>query len=71
LDKWCAEYLTTGAVARYCGVSSVTILRWIRKGHLPAFRLPEGHYRISRDDLSKFLRKYDIPIRRKMAEKEE
>lgn len=66
-----AEYLTTGAVARYCGVSSVTILRWIQKGHLPAFRLPEGHHRIRRDDLNEFLTKHDIPLRRKLSEKEE
>ena len=64
LEKWCPEYLTTGAVAEYCGVSNVTILRWIEKGHLTAFRLPEGHYRIHRDDFSKFLAKHNIPVRK-------
>jgi len=58
-----AEYLTTGVVARYCGVSKVTVLRWIYKGYLAAFRLPEGHYRIHRNDFNKFLAKYDIPVR--------
>jgi len=62
LEQWCAEYLTTGAVAEYCGVTSVTVLRWIRKGHLPAFRLPEGHYRISRNDFGEFLVEHGIPI---------
>ena len=54
--------LTTGAIAQYCGVTGVTVLRWIRKGHLPAFRLPGGHYRISRDNFSKFLDEHNIPI---------
>jgi excisionase family DNA binding protein len=43
-------YLTTGAVARQCGVSKVTVLRWIEKGNLAAFRLPGGQNRIHRDD---------------------
>ena len=57
-----AEYLTTGTVAKYCGVSKVTVLRWIDKGHLAAFRLPEGHYRIHRDDFGKFLVKHGLPV---------
>ena len=60
------EYITTGDVAEYCGVSNVTVLRWIEKGHLTAFRLPEGHYRINRDDFGKFLVKHGIPIRKQM-----
>ena len=56
------EYLTTGTVAEYCGVSKVTVLRWIAKGHLAAFRLPEGHYRIHMDDFKKFLTKHKIPV---------
>jgi len=49
------EYITTGFVAKRCGVSNTTVLRWIRKQHLPAFRLPAGHYRIHRDDFGRFL----------------
>jgi len=50
LVKSQAEYLTTGVVAQLCGVSKVTVLRWINKGHLNAFRLPEGHYRINKKE---------------------
>ncbi len=60
------EYLTTGTVAKYCGVSKVTVLRWIDKGHLAAFRLPEGHYRIHRDDFTEFLVKHGIPVRKQI-----
>ena len=58
-----AEFITTGAVAAHCGVSKVTVLRWISKGHLAAFRLPEGHYRIHRNDFNRFLEKHGIPLR--------
>ncbi len=59
-----AEYLTTGVIAQYCEVSRVTVLRWIRKRHLPAFKLPAGHYRIRKDDFTEFLAKYDMPVRK-------
>ncbi|MFC1928040.1 helix-turn-helix domain-containing protein [Chloroflexota bacterium] len=58
------EYVTTGTVAKHCGVSKVTVLRWIDKGYLAAFRLPYGHYRINRDDFGKFLVRHGIPIRK-------
>lgn len=61
VEQWCPDYITTGFVAGRCGVCSVTVLRWIEKGHLPAFRLPDGHYRIRRDDFTGFLSKYMIP----------
>ena len=56
------EYLTTGTVARYCGVSKVTVLRWIEKGDLAAFRLPGGQNRIPRDDFYAFADRYKIPL---------
>jgi excisionase family DNA binding protein len=55
-------YFTTGSVARYCGVSKVTVLRWIEKGNLAAFKLPGGQNRIQRNDFFTFARKHGIPI---------
>jgi len=55
------EYISVGFIAKHCGVSNTTVLRWINAGRLPAFRLPGGHYRIGRDDLSNFLAEYGIP----------
>ncbi len=57
------QYLTTGAVARHCGVSKVTVLRWIEKGNLVAFRLPSGQNRIHRDNFFAFATKHCIPLR--------
>jgi len=61
------EYLTTGVVARHCGVSKVTVLRWIEKGNLTSFRLPGGQNRIHRDDFFDFATRHSIPIRRNIA----
>ena len=56
------EYVTVGFVARCCGVSNTTVLRWIERGQLPAFRLPAGHYRIGREALAEFLLNNNIPF---------
>ena len=64
LQKRCPEYLTTGNVARHCGVSKVTVLRWIEKGNLTAFRLPGGQNRIHRDDFYAFAVKHNIPVKK-------
>jgi excisionase family DNA binding protein len=62
-DEMYPVYLTTGTVARYCGVSKVTVLRWIEKGNLAAFKLPGGQNRIHRDDFFAFARKHNIPLK--------
>ena len=61
-SKRLAEYLTTGVVAECCGVSRVTVLRWIEKGLLTSFKLPEGQNRIHRDALEEFAAKHNIPL---------
>jgi excisionase family DNA binding protein len=57
------EFFTTGAVARRCGVSKVTVLRWIEKGNMAAFKLPGGQNRIPRSDFFAFASKHGIPIK--------
>jgi len=66
LEEQDSEYLTTGAVARCCGVSKMTVLRWIEEGHLKAFRLPKGHNRIRRADFSEFLAEHGMPVHKQM-----
>ena len=63
VENYYPQYLTTGAVARHCGVSKVTVLRWIEKGNLVAFRLPGGQNRIYREDFYTFAAKHKIPLR--------
>lgn len=62
-EQWNPEYISVGFIAKCCGVSNTTVLRWITTGQLPAFRLPGGHYRIEREDFSNFLTKYSMPVR--------
>jgi len=60
-EQWTPECISVGFIARHCGVSNTTVLRWINTGQLPAFRLPGGHYRVGGQDFSDFLSRYIIP----------
>ena len=71
LEDSVPEYLTTGAVAKYCGVSKMTVLRWIKEGYLATFKLPKGHHRIHRDNLSEFTAKYSTPVTKQPSYKKE
>ncbi|MFP8966090.1 response regulator [Pokkaliibacter sp. CJK22405] len=55
--------LTTGEVAKYCGVNFRTVIRWIERGQLKAFKLPgRGDNRISIEHFVAFLREHDMPV---------
>lgn len=43
------ELLSTGEVARLCGVTRDAVLKWIKKGKLPAIKTPGGHFRVPRE----------------------
>jgi excisionase family DNA binding protein len=47
--------LSTGRAARFCYVTSETILNWIRSGELKAQRTAGGQYRIRIEDLREFM----------------
>jgi excisionase family DNA binding protein len=49
LKQVMGNLLSTGEVARLCGVTPDAVLKWIKKGKLPATRTPGGHYRVSRE----------------------
>lgn len=49
-----AQYITTGKAARRCSVQPDTVLKWVKKGRLPAIRTAGGHYRIDERDLARF-----------------
>ena len=54
--------LTTGDIARYCHVTQVGVLKWIKSGKLKAYSTPGGHYRVLIDDFRHFLEQYNMPI---------
>ena len=41
--------LSTGDVAKLFGVTPDAVLKWIKKGKLPATRTAGGHYRVTRE----------------------
>ena len=57
------QFLTTGEIAKRCGVSFRTVIRWIEKGYLLAQRLPgRGDYRISELDFTTFLTANNLKV---------
>ncbi len=55
--------LTAREVSQQLGVSAETVLRWTRRGHLPAVRLPSGQIRFPPDALDQWLEKRATPNR--------
>lgn len=56
------EGLSLGKVARHCGVTRKTILRWVNENLLQSFALPSGHHRVPREEVVRFLREHDMPV---------
>ncbi|MBE0483190.1 MAG: helix-turn-helix domain-containing protein [Bacterioplanes sp.] len=57
------QALTTGEVAKYCGVNFRTVIRWIERGHLEAYKLPgRGDNRIPIASFVEFLNGNNMPI---------
>lgn len=55
--------LTTGEAARHCGVNFRTVIRWIERGQLKAYKLPgRGDHRIRVSDFIAFLSDNNMPI---------
>lgn len=60
--------LTTGEAARYCGVNFRTVIRWIERGQLKAYKLPgRGDHRICVEDFVGFLRDNAMPVPTELA----
>jgi excisionase family DNA binding protein len=56
------DVLTTGEAARICGVNFRTVLRWIDRGLLPAYKLPgRGDRRVLGTVLRQFMQDNGIP----------
>lgn len=50
-------------LAKHCGVSHRTVLRWIKAGYINAYQLPgRGDHRVLVEDCIKFLQDHTIPV---------
>jgi excisionase family DNA binding protein len=56
------RFLTTGQIASACQVTIPTVKRWIREGHLAAFRTAGGHSRITEEEFKRFQAAHKIPV---------
>ncbi|MDQ7075778.1 MAG: response regulator [Gammaproteobacteria bacterium] len=55
--------LTTGEVAKYCGVHFRTVIRWVERGYIKAYKLlGRGDHRILVEDFIEFLKSNDMPV---------
>ncbi len=58
------EVLTTGEVARLCGVAPRTVSKWFDSGQLRGFKIPGSRdRRIPRESLVRFMKAHGIPLR--------
>lgn len=53
--------------AELLGLQPVTILRWIKDGKLPAYRLANGYLRVRTTDLQQFLT--PVRLKKKVGQK--
>jgi excisionase family DNA binding protein len=57
------DVLTTGEVARICGVAARTVTKWFDTGKLRGYRIPGSRdRRIPRTQLIAFMRAHDLPL---------
>lgn len=62
---------STGEIAKFCGVTLRTVIRWIERGSLNAYKLPgRGNNRVTEQELLKFLNEYQMPIPDELKPKE-
>jgi len=65
------QILTTGEIAKYCGVNFRTVIRWIERGRLRAYQLPgRGDNRVTVEDFIDFLKENHMPIPDDFAQRE-
>jgi len=58
------DVLTTGEVARLCGVAPRTVSKWFDSGKLRGFKIPGSRdRRIPRESLIRFMKAHGIPLR--------
>ena len=57
------ESLSTGQIAKYCGVHLRTVIRWIEQGYLKGYKLPgRGNNRVLKQEFLAFLSRNQMPV---------
>jgi excisionase family DNA binding protein len=58
------DVFTVGEVAKICGLSVSTVVKWFDSGRFKGYRMPDrGDRRIFREDLMRFIKENGIPLR--------
>ena len=65
------DFYTTCEIAKFCGLSRITVKNWLEKSALPYFRTTGGHRRVTRIDLVEFLKKKKYPLEKLYQYEEE
>ena len=61
---------TTHDIARICDVYPSTVGNWISSGKLKcSYETPGGHHRWTREELLSFLKEFNLPVPRQLAER--
>ncbi|WDE10221.1 response regulator [Thalassomonas haliotis] len=65
------DSLSSGQIAKLCGVHLRTVIRWIEQGYLKGYKLPgRGNNRVLKQDFIAFLKESNMPIPRELAREE-
>ncbi len=56
------QFYTTCEIAKFCGVSRITVKNWLEKNALPHFRTSGGHRRVKRSELIEYLETKGYPL---------
>jgi predicted site-specific integrase-resolvase len=62
------DTVTINSIGEYCGVSPITVKRWIDRGQLHAIKLPSGRNRVTVQDLKYFLEQNHFPISKELLD---
>lgn len=54
--------LTTGQIGELCNVNYKTVLNWINRNRLKAYRLPGGDHRVNVKDFIAFCKEFGMPL---------
>jgi len=61
-ERGFSEFLTIGDVARRSGFDTTAVMSCIYQDLLKGVRSEEGEYRVHKDELERFMKKFNLPL---------